>query len=808
MIRSPSRILFAQPRGERIGAQAGRGGFLVAWLLGLMLCAALLSGTQVLAAQVNPEPAEVQRTLDAARVQVDKTRKLLQADGPIPDAELIRLRDEIQSVRADAGGLADKLEPELAGVQARLQELGTPVPGVVEAADIAERRAQLEKARGALDGQVKLARLLAVESGQVSADILALRRQGFQARLGERTASVLNDRFWRDVRAEMPADTSRLALLAGQLRQAAAGVPAAMWLALALVTLALVVIRIWLGRIFLRLTASRVPAGRLRRSFYAVAVVVLTVVTPVLIAQSVHFALHDNAPLSEIMGDLLKGMVGALAFGGYVAGLGQALLSPDRPSWRLPPVPDQLALRLRWFPWLLAVVLVLAWLVDQLAAALDASLVSTVVINAGVALALCLVLGVALWRGERLRRLARRDPEHFSMPAQPWWLSTLIAAAWATVGLSLLSLLTGYVALGSFLIKQVAWTLVVLCSAYLLIALVDDVFSAMLGARAERDDSESSLPRTRDQAAVLLAGLGRVAIVLLAVAMLLAPFGEGPSELADRASILSRGIAIGAISIRPGAVLQGLLVFVLALVAVGMIKRWLADRYLPTTGLDPGMRVSAATLFGYAGFVLAVALALVAVGIGLERVAWVASALSVGIGFGLQAVVQNFVSGLIMLAERPVKVGDWVSLGGVEGDIRRINARATEIQMGDRSTLIVPNSEFITKTVRNITHTNPLGLVSFKLPMPLDTDAELAQRLILNAFEDHDSVLDAPAPAVFLDGVDGKNLVFNATGYVASPRLAYGVRSALLFDVLKRLREAGVSMLPPVLQADAMDRAP
>src|SRR5690606_14087218 len=103
----------------------------------------------------------------------------------------------------------------------------------------------------------------------------------------------------------------------------------------------------------------------------------------------------------------------------------------------------------------------------------------------------------------------------------------------------------------------------------------------------------------------------------------------------------------------------------------------------------------------------------------------------------------------------------------VEGDIRRINARATEIQMGDRSTLIVPNSEFITKTVRNVTHTNPLGLVSFKLPMPLDTDADRAREVILAAFTAHASVLEAPAPAVFLDGVDGRNLVFNATGYVA-----------------------------------------
>src|SRR3546814_13767550 len=132
------------------------------------------------------------------------------------------------------------------------------------------------------------------------------------------------------------------------------------------------------------------------------------------------------------------------------------------------------------------------------------------------------------------------------------------------------------------------------------------------------------------------------------------------------------------------------------------------------------MRLSAATLFGYAGYVLVFSLTLSAVGIGLERVAWIASALSVGIGFGLQAVVQNFVSGLILLAERPVKVGVWVSLGGIEGDIRRIIVRATEIQMGDHSTVIVPNSEFITKVVRNVTHSIPLGRVQTHLAQPLN----------------------------------------------------------------------------------------
>ncbi|HWI10184.1 MAG TPA: mechanosensitive ion channel domain-containing protein, partial [Burkholderiaceae bacterium] len=137
------------------------------------------------------------------------------------------------------------------------------------------------------------------------------------------------------------------------------------------------------------------------------------------------------------------------------------------------------------------------------------------------------------------------------------------------------------------------------------------------------------------------------------------------------------------------------------------------------------------------------------------------------------------------------------SLGGIEGDIRRINVRATEIQMGDRSTVIVPNSEFITKVVRNVTLADPLGLVQLKLPVPLGSDAQQVRELLLQAFAADAEVLATPAPSVLLDGVEHGALLFNATGFVGSPRSAARIRSAVLFDVLKRLADAGIALSSP-----------
>jgi small-conductance mechanosensitive channel len=209
------------------------------------------------------------------------------------------------------------------------------------------------------------------------------------------------------------------------------------------------------------------------------------------------------------------------------------------------------------------------------------------------------------------------------------------------------------------------------------------------------------------------------------------------------------------------------------------------------------MRDSITSLIGYVGYAMVLSAALSATGVGLRQLAWVASALALGIGFGLQAIVQNFVSGLILLAERPVKVGDWVALQGFEGDVRRINARATEIQRTDRSTVIVPNSEFITKVVRNLTYANPLGLVQIKLPVPVGTDVERVRTELLQAFQAYAEILREPEPRVLLEGIESGSVLFDASGYVISPREAYRARSAVLFDALIRLKDAGILVARP-----------
>ena len=366
----------------------------------------------------------------------------------------------------------------------------------------------------------------------------------------------------------------------------------------------------------------------------------------------------------------------------------------------------------------------------------------------------------------------------------------------------MLALLSGYLTLAYFLAVKLLWMSVVASTAYLLVAFFGDVCETLLSPKQPGGMALGSAlglsPRHQAQASTILAGVGRSLLLLAAVLLAFLPSGSSPGELLEsftRMEVTDK--SLGALNIVPSDILLALGCLVAGLFGVRVLKEWFGERLLPETNMDAGMQASLVTLIGYIGFVLVIAVVMSTLHISLTNLTWVVSALSVGIGFGLQAIVQNFISGLILLTERPVKVGDWVSLAGVEGDIRRINVRATEIQMSDRSTVIVPNSQFITQNVRNVTMGNALGVVGISLTLPLETDVLQIRELLLQAFTEHEAILDTPAPSVTFKDLTNTGLIISASGFVNSPRSVGGARSDLLFTVLGRLREMGIALSAP-----------
>jgi small-conductance mechanosensitive channel len=739
------------------------------------------------------------KLLDDARQQIADARTTLDA-GNVDDAALTRLREAMGAIDTHANTLLGELAPRFDAVSARIAELGPAPPKGGEAKDIAVQRADLDKQSADLGGDIKLAKLLIVDAGQVVAQIAEARRSNVQARLSQRTPSPLTPTFWRTLGANLERDrggaVALLAAATGGLAGAfAPGNRVPTFVGLALGVLLIVLGRWWIERALMRWTADRVPHGRLRRSALAAALVVATTLLTGLGAQVIVSGVDWRGVLDADARALAHAVVNAVVFGSYITGLGRALLAPSRPSWRLPSISDAVAHRLRRWPLLLGIVASFSVVLKHFNEIAGASLSATIAASLLVAILYATMIGWGLVRASRTRVETSRDDR----PPRPALISLGIALLWIVVVVTFVAALGGYVALAHQVARQMIGLGIVAATFYLIVHVVEDAFAAALSSQAGWAQRTLGLDqRVLDQVAVVCSGLFRVVAFAVAAVAALAPFGTDPSDLVAQ---LGRGAAgrlpIGDINIAPIKVAGAALVLMLGIAAIRALQRWLHDSFLPTTKLDPGMRASVTSLLGAAGIVVVAAFALSALGFGLDRIAWVASALSVGIGFGLQAIVQNFVSGLILLIERPVKVGDWVVLGDAEGDIRRINVRATEIQMGDRSTVIVPNSELITKSVRNVTLANAEGRVRVRLPLPLESDATRVREIMHEALAANGDVLKTPAPSVLLDGIENGALVFVAVAFIANPRQSGGVRSELLLDVLARLRAERIALSSP-----------
>src|SRR6185295_16150785 len=267
--------------------------------------------------------------------------------------------------------------------------------------------------------------------------------------------------------------------------------------------------------------------------------------------------------------------------------------------------------------------------------------------------------------------------------------------------------------------------------------------------------------RTLGLSGALLSALIRVILIATSFLLIIGPWEVSTADLFDTVRNIPFGFKIGEIRVSFQAILAAILVLVLLLVLMRIIQRWLERELLPRTGLEPSLQLSIVTIFGYIGAITAIAFALSGLGFDLQKIALVAGALSVGIGFGLQSIVSNFVSGLILLAERPIRVGDQIVVKGDEGFVRRISVRATEIETFERASVIIPNSELITGVVKNWTHANTLGRLNIRVAVAYDCDPDRVMEILKECAVEHPGVLKEPAPAIQLAEFAAGGLLFD-----------------------------------------------
>ncbi|WP_404477888.1 DUF3772 domain-containing protein [Novosphingobium sp. BL-52-GroH] len=770
-------------------------------VLRLFAALLLLTGTV-------PATAQIAQTSKASRQIKDAETELRAVDHALDnrlDTELrTTLRARATAAQQSARAAGGDLEEQIALVDARIAGLGPVTPGLAEAPEIQRQRQSLTKGRAAIDAAVKRGRLVDVEAQQLIDEIDRSQAEQLNETLSTRVATPLSPAFWTAMLTALPRDLRRVQLFAqeGSRQVSAQGRGGLPWQVLAGAILAVLVmgpLRIACRHVGQRYLIGNTPGHRVRRSVFAVWRVIVGTLAPLLAAIALIQGFRWAGLFPSGWDELLDGFVGSIGFAAFTASLAGAVLMRGQPSWRLAPISDETANRLRPLSWALALIAFASGLLDSFIRAVGASQSATTAWQMVEALVHLLWIGAFLLALGRLRadRAERDDDASLSASAS---LAVVTLVAWVLVVSAVLALALGYVGLSLFVARLIVWIGILACALYLLLGTVDDA-ATMLFNR----DSRMGLTLTRsvglrgslvDQFGVLVSGVLRVVLVVVALGLLVTPFGGsgGIGSFFGRIGTIAQGIEIGGVSISPGAIIRSILVLAIGLALVRAFMSWLEKRYLPATDLDGSGRNSAGLVARYVGIALAIIWSLASLGIGIERIALLLSALSVGIGFGLQAITQNFVSGLILLAERPIKIGDWVRVGTDEGDVKRISVRSTEITLPDHSTLIVPNSELITKSVLNKTLSSPLGRIQVKFSVPLGTDVDVVLDIVLSAFANEAAVIAEPAPVAFIDSIVDGRIFFNCFAHVASPRDVYRTRSNVFLVLLRKFGAEGIDI--------------
>jgi small-conductance mechanosensitive channel len=271
--------------------------------------------------------------------------------------------------------------------------------------------------------------------------------------------------------------------------------------------------------------------------------------------------------------------------------------------------------------------------------------------------------------------------------------------------------------------------------------------------------------------------------------------GKLPDEVAD---FLIDGFPVGTVQVIPIHLVYGLLAFLAILIITSWIKRSIQRRYIQRTQMDRGARDALITITGYVGFTVALLVGLNFTGISFAGLAVVGAALGVGIGFGLQNIVNNFVSGLILLFERPIKSGDFVTVGGIEGTVKQISIRSTEIETLDRQNVIVPNSELVSQQVTNWVLHDPHGRLQIFVGVAYGSDVELVRTVLTKVARNHPQVLNdgisSPKPKVLFREFGDSALVFELRVWIRQIRRRFDVTSEINFDIDRAFREAGIEI--------------
>lgn len=751
------------------------------------------------------DPKSPRGRLDSVRLELSQIETTLSRTD-LSDDELQRQRIRLQPPLDQLRLIIDQQAPLVEQAKLKLDQLGAKPDDKAppESAEIARERELRTKAYADADETLKIARASLLQAEQLQSTIGDKRREIFATTLFAAGPSVLSPDVWGNAVTTAPEDLRASSYIFGgwfsgvstAFSSTRGGV-----LALSLIG---AILLYWLRARYLPRFKARYAntqdTGSLHCLYVALAHVVAGAAPPALASWLVYKALNTTGLLPERIQPVIWAVVVGLAFVAFVQALADAVFAPSSPQRRLVRVMDQTARSVVWIASALALVTMVGKVFEAWLQAIAAGLSISIIVKAFFATLFALALVAGLYQirdDDDVEQEACLGPY---VPVDGASLGPIRIFGWIIGLVIIAAALSGYVVFANFLAEQTLWIGIVACLYLLAHQFIELGIPRLLSGKGRialtLRAGVGLRTATLEKIAVLGAGVLKLLLLFVTLLLVLAPWGLESADFLVSLRAAFFGFQVGGVTISVSSIVVGAVVFALGIAATRTIQRWLESKFLPTTQLDPGLRNSITTAAGYIGYIGAVALAVSAIGLSLERLTLVASALSVGIGFGLQSVVSNFVSGLILLWERPIRVGDQVLVGDVEGIVKRINVRSTEIATFDRSSVIVPNSNLVSGVVRNRVRTDRTGRVLISVSVTRQTDAGAVRTMLQDVADNHGDVLKKPPPTVLFKKLGTATMDFDLICIVDDLDLVGRVNSDLNFAIRKRLAEIEVFGTP------------
>ncbi len=736
-------------------------------------------GWATVSAALNKQITASQNRLKYIYGQLNRTDIVLGSE------TLSDLSDQIDNITSVAQSIQTQAASYQTVYDSYLDIVGAKTEG--ESAAIVAQRAHLQAVLQDIKSTVTQGKLLGLQAKQVQLEVQRRGAVSQKELLSERIASPLSLGFWRDLVDEGPELRLTFAPpvnngFAGVLYNwpYMLGTLCAVFLLTALLSRPVYgMLRMAEGKIVRKFTGDSLPETH--QSFIPVALSGLFCgVIMFLLWEIISSILSLDAGRSPV---LAHGIAGIMPLCGFILGAGLPALSR---ATAIDGASQGSARALWGGDWCIAIFVLLQTLFMIIGQENAFPVTARRLIEA---LFTLVVTSLFVWMCRRLTRStdARLAPAIYGIG----WL--ILIVTWSAIALGFLAFAFA-VALWSVAISVSLASLMLLSIAMKEFTSRTFSVGSLISKRLSRLGVHSNRVA---QFGVLLSGVVNIGLIIIFVAICLSEGSLDIPVVADRVQSLFVGQTINGVQFSLNTAVYCIVLMIVAYYAIGAFTKWLESRLFPTTNLDIGARTSILNIFNYVAWITVLLLVLSEAGVTVKNLTWVVSALSVGIGFGLQAIVQNFVSGVILLAERPIRVGDLIELGGIKGDVKRISVRSTEIGLGDGSTMIVPNSQFITSAVRNATLGTSLSAASATVTISPRADATKAQLALMDMMTKREDILQTPPPGVAISAITETGITLALSAKVSSVRDVGGVTNAIMLDAYRVLQEAGLELGKP-----------